>query len=614
MMISNTGYYNEPPKTISKGNENDPIIKRAMMIHREGDELFGQRREEIVEIMATIKAATTVRPFGANGAVFVDPRLLYNAVESHLNKEDFIKWDIDSVELDTNISNTVINSLAISDQLSTRKKKELEEQLANSLYNDYIHKISRVFIDDILNDAGFSEAFTDKYGIRKERAVKGDSYAYVSNDSGKLRIETLKLDNLKVRKSATSFQQVLKEHKELVLVFDVDDYDDFIERFPDNEKAKNLEWGMLPQYSGRTDMRMTRSNQEGARKGQYAAYLCWKKGKERVIYYGGLKAEIFKDYEGKEYPFRDNDDEATCPLFHYYFQTTNEGFYNNGLGDILYQVNSLQGFNDNNKILIARRASMVYNILQANPDKQDDIEQMIIDMRIQESNGQIPFGVYDSDEPLQQTQLGGGSGGINDTSVLDGIIQTETTAAGVNLQGVGAEKGKPLGSFQLELQNAVAQAEKVGSDNAEEFKRMLEYVYELAIATTSEADDTPLNIKEVETTIPIPEFNTEVTERINTKMTRGLAIKFLKLMKPFFSVEPMSGAKSNPVLELAMLERDLSILQGTPYMSQVLDKIAKQRGYTMSNTGQTGQENQPEQETEAVRPEVSPPVLSQPLQ
>jgi len=302
-----------------------------------------------------------------------------------------------------------------------------------------------------------------------------------------------------------------------------------------------------------------------------------------LYYIGGSDKTIFKEYEGEDYPFKNINNEAENPIFHYFFAYGYRGFYNVGLGDKTYQLNNVDEFNINNKITANINATKQYFLINVPSGKKNNADMMIMEGEDARLSGQTAFlinEIEEGEETISSYQvIGGASSALNESVSLDNMLVEKLTGIGISLQDVLAEKGKPLGSFEIEQENANRKAKYVGEQNSIEFKRMLEYFYITALHNSSIDDERPLDMREEVLDINGIEIEPE-------NVTMGQAVKAIKRFKPFIYVDPMSGSVPSPVIEIQRLNEDAQAFANTPYGEEAIKRLAKERGINLPSQPQ----------------------------
>jgi hypothetical protein len=402
------------------------------------------------------------------------------------------------------------------------------------------------------------------------------------------KLKSVLLQNVKIPRAAKCWDDVLNKHKEITLVFDVSDYDEFIAEFGANSKAKKLSWGDLPS-SFSDNMYQEDNLSDNRRRGQWGLYCNW--ADNTAIWFAGPDMTIFKEMSGDEYPFRDINEEQTCPIFMYRFADSVKDFWDNGIGDIFYQLNNVDEFNINNKVVSNQIAAREYNMLTVQTNKKIEAEIGVLEMEEARQQGKVGWLINEVNQGeeniINYQRIGGGSAALDESISLDNLLAEKTTDAGIRLKEVESQKGEPLRSFQIALENANAKARDVNRRNAPEFERMLEYFYQTCLTQVSTSDNTVIDIDEEEVEILDKKMTLKDALKIAsaggkaiTNVTRGFAVKMLKEFKPFFKVEPLSGATPNPMIELAKQESLLGILAGTPADIKLRKKMAQELGFS----------------------------------
>lgn len=557
-----------PQKTVKK---EDDQVKRALRIVRDFQkDILPDRRNEMELLVAAYEDGYYV---GADKNRILRSSLVTNTVDDRVLEEDFLSWSINF---------TPISGVKPENQQLTKK---------------YI----TIAFQNFLNDSSLNRTFTGKEGVRFRKSLLGMSYIMPMVKGGKVNFSHVPISNVCVSRYAVDWEEEKEKH--IVVVFQEDDYDDFINRMPEEVKkqASKIKWGKMPNFSDSYNKeKMRKTDEQKAdyyRDGEWAISIDMQN--ERMIWFGGPESSVFNVIEGEDFP-RGIDGRATNPLFCFIQHFNWKGYFSIGDADRVYQEAFAEEVADNAIMRAMNNATTAIPVLTTNSDNpqlQDDINEAF---QIT-AEGDFGFVVNQADgtsnEIVAKTDvIGGHAGGINEAQAAKNMIASRLVDKKVRLNDLQNRKQSTLGEFKIEEGNEAQAQLGVARRQASEWKRLLEYMWVIWKDLLDETDQDSVYAGE---TVSI---NGEEIKAMNIKKGDIATIVKNPRFKPVIEVDEDSGVKPNKQLELQNLYQMAQLYQGSEQGNFFMEKIASTLGY---NIPVSKQNEEPAQVPENARQQIT---------
>lgn len=291
---------------------------------------------------------------------------------------------------------------------------------------------------------------------------------------------------------------------------------------------------------------------------------------------------IGKPKEGEKYPFV-KDGEPYIPVIHWYCMPSAEGFYNYGIGDILYKMALVQkrlmnmaiGHVEENTYPITMinvpqgEASKFFNKLAAAHEMRAVGKKGYVAMEYDPSNPNS--GRVQSDTLLNQSL-------INEWEILFDKLDKEIRRMGINLDDTGYDANTTATQIMAEEENQNAFIKQVMEYNASEQQFAVELTMDFIKKFIEPSNTTPLRL-----TTKI-ELDGQKMEMDN--LTLGDLSDELRKYDYFVKINSRTGAIPSNMMQQAQISRMLQVTPpGTPGYGKLMEQYAQinDRDITMAD-------------------------------
>jgi hypothetical protein len=294
-----------------------------------------------------------------------------------------------------------------------------------------------------------------------------------------------------------------------------------------------------------------------------------------TIFAGTMMLEI-NHVEGEDYPFILRG-EAYIPVIHFYCIPSKRGFYNHGLGDLLYDYAILSRKLINMTALHATENAAPYTLISLPKgraeDFANDLEQATYE-RMQGKQGFIPI-EYDSTGSGAVTASAlTTSNNFDEVLGLLNIIDAELKKLGINLQEIS--DGTPTATQIIqEEETSSAFVKQTMEYNASECQEIIDITMDISKEYIRNSNKTPVWMPS-RVKVKLPEEMGGGTEEIESPdVTLGEYVEMLKSREWYVTVNARSGAIPSRVVEQAKVVRMLQTAPpGTPAYFKLLQKFS----------------------------------------
>ena len=519
MAIKQKLYTYELPQNKFIDEEKKGDVPQILRIIREGDEEYSERKEDIVHFWKQYYLGRM--RMEQDGIKRKRGTLGFDSVKSQIRKEGEHNYDI------------IINQ---------KKGKNLSDkaQEVENQFKAYSEAIQKKLFSLGLDKTGTLKKLEQ---MREERAVQGLSPLFVTRTNNKrypYKVVNKRLSEIKLPKGTTDCSQLRK----FVLLFNVNDYDEFRSEFKDVEGIEDVAWGNLPCMSIEDELKDMEST---GREGQYAIYVDL--DEKKAIWVAGRNAEVIRELSGDSFPWI-MDGEPACPVFFFYYAWKKESPWGLGIMDMLSQDNQVKEDLDNANIQAHIDASKQRNIIYYQEDQREDVIQQIIDGELDYQDGKtvnllVPQRVGVASPPAANS-IGGGAG-IQESGAINQLLDESVKGAGIRRGDVEYERGKLVGIAEIEAQNSQNEAERTAKLNADEIQRLYQMCFEYHKNYASTDDDEIVPVKGLEVNLP------------DNDATFGEVVSMMKNSNAYVKIDAESGVRPNPVIERGKLKDAMEV-------------------------------------------------------
>lgn len=462
-------------------------------------------------------------------------------------------------------------------------------------------------VSTVLKKGQYDASFRDKGGVFSNMILYGDGFRLLGpwlEKSLPIRFTSIVNSNIYVNVHATAFRRGSKPVTKCAVVFS-GIWGEFCSIFPDYADKAGI--GQIPRDMGQmkeTNETYTQRMQGSSRLIEWCYYFDIEN--RNFTLFAGQQCTILKEYNGKDYPYilkdEDSNEEAYIPVSQYMMWPAAEGFYNHGLGDLLYEYcvfysrmfNQMAGYINENTFPIE-----IVNVPQGESSKFFAALEGAYEQRSLGRRGFVPLETSPTDPKSIGTRpFSGGGGLVNEATMMFDRIDLEIKRLGLHLD---ESQGQNTTATQVlaDSENADQFAQQIMEYNASETEFELEATLNAIKMNVKTSNKTTLNI-----TTPLKLNN---GEEIQVKrITLGAVADELRKNKYFFKVNSRTGAIPSNVMKRAKLMNTIALLPpGSPQQMQVAKQIAALDDVSLSF-------DQPEQQPAEPMPPTPPSEMPMP--
>jgi hypothetical protein len=444
----------------------------------------------------------------------------------------------------------------------------------------------------VLKRANYDATFRDKGGMASNLLMYGDGFRMIGRrGEGGFPIEFINItnNNLYVSVQSTGFRRGNKPVTEAVAVFS-GTKDEFLALFPTMKSKASQIYGTIPRTQVQIkdlDQTSTQVFNGGSGENDIVewAYYFNKVKKIYTLFVGG-NCLVVEEKTGNDYPYVFTDAEGReqtyIPISQYICVPAAEGFYNIGLGALLYDLTiaDAETLNDMVGSIKENTYPLTFtNVPEALVDSFGQLLEMGYRMRKAGQRAIVPLPQgpggtsYSPAQPLQN------AGDINGASILRGAYDLEFKRMGVHLDEPEAADATATQTLRDE-QNANAFVQNFMEYNASETEFELYVVLDLIKKLVKKSDKTPLNIR---ASVEGAEYKGFTLGQLKDELTK---------FHYFFDVDSKSGAIPSSIVRRAKLTSALESLDPSdPMRSAIFAELMAFDGVDLKNQAQqVGQE------------------------
>lgn len=454
------------------------------------------------------------------------------------------------------------------------RMKPLDFVIHGSNRPEEVEKIVTDGVATVLDKGGYGASLRDKGGMFYKSLLYGDAFMHVGtnpdkNSSIPIEFTPISNSNVYVDAFATGIrtggggQTATK-----VLVVNSYSWDEACRLYPD--LSKKAVKGKIPRESSvLKDLERSYDQETEIEEEEVEVAHFYDIARKNFTIFAGAMASVLSEKNGDEYPFV-MDGEPYVPISHWICMPSHEGFYNHGIGDMLYDLAILSRRLLNLAVNHAEdnvNPITLINMPQAESAKFFNKLKLAHEMRVQGKRGYVAM-EYDPNSPNSsgvQSQSLLSQSLVNEWQIIYDRLDREIRRLGINLDE--ADRGNVTATQIIaEEESANAFVKQVMENNASETKFLVKIAIDMIKKFVSDKDETPLDLT---TTIQLP--SGESAEIPSVPL--GLVAKEVKDYNYFVRVNSRSGAIPSNVLQQAQITR---VLQATPPGTPAYFKLLQQ--------------------------------------
>ena len=441
-------------------------------------------------------------------------------------------------------------------------------------------------LDTVLDMGNFKRMLRDKNGLFDTMYTYGDSFMMIGLNPDKkseavLQFNIISNSNIYVDSYATAMRSggTGRNVRQMAVIFSYSKrqykrlYKDSIKKNPELEFAT----GQIPRDI--SEYRELERDEIQSSELDDIIEVChyYDLDSETYTIFAGTQMIEISHFEGEEYPFFVRG-EAYIPVIHFYCIPSKKGFYNHGLGDLLYDYAVLSRKLINMTALHATENGAAVTVVNLPSGRAEDFMNDIENATLQRAQGKqalIPVEYDATSGNAVSVQSLITNSNFDEIQGLLTIIDGELKKMGINLQEIAAEGTPTATQIIQEEETSSAFVKQTMEYNASECQEIIDITIDVAKEYISKKNQTPVWMP-ARVKVKLPEQDGGGTEEIESPdATLGDFIEVLKSREWYVTVNARSGAIPSRVVEQSKVVRMLQATPpGTPAHFKLLQKFS----------------------------------------
>lgn len=454
----------------------------------------------------------------------------------------------------------------------TNKMKFLDFNIHSPARPPLVEKIVTDGVYTVAEKGNLIRSLRDKNGAFFQLLLYGDAFVMLGTDEGSkhpIQFNPISLSNIYVDSYATNIRGngIGKDVSEICIVFSLSKEEAkarYRELYPKITEAS----GEITRYLTlqKEQERTFNQEQETDREDVEIGFYYNIREKEFLVFAGSEKL-ILKRQSGDKYPFI-KDGKPYIPIAQFMCMPSSEGFWNYGIGHILYELavvtrrmlNMAVGHLDENTYPIT-----LVNIPKGEAATFFNKLKLAHEMREKGKKGMVAI-EYDVNSPGSnqvQSQSLLTQNLITEWQIVYERLDAEIRRLGINLDDIGYDPNTTATQVIAEEESANAFIKQIGEYNASESKFLIEMTMQFIKDFISKKDKTPLQL-----TTQIPGSDIDFKW-----VTMGMLKEELDEYEYFVKMNARSGSLPSNVMQIAQIQRTMAI---TPPGTKAFIKLQEQ--------------------------------------
>jgi hypothetical protein len=295
------------------------------------------------------------------------------------------------------------------------------------------------------------------------------------------------------------------------------------------------------------------------------------------LVFAGSAHTILEVLDGDDYPFVKKSGEAYLPVTHLHEIPSIEGFYNYGIGHIIFQLAELTEEINNKAIRQGKDNMDPIRMINVPANRKSSFFKKLFDAERSRGDGGYGFVVNEYNQNLPNA---------NKTTIdqfksdpitaewerLFNFLDRELKRMGINLDDIGRDKVLTATQVLQEEESANAFIQQTMADNAPEIKNMWDITIDTIPKVVSTRDNTPLDMT---TEIRIDGENVSLRNLpAERQFTLGKLAEILKKRHFFTKIDDQTGTVGSRSMKRAQILSSLQFaIQGSPEYNELTRQL-----------------------------------------
>lgn len=438
-------------------------------------------------------------------------------------------------------------------------------------------------VKELMRMSNRYRCFKGEKGVHSKFPLYGDAFVIPEFDERRkaIKMKVHSLDSVYFNPKATSMRNSPDgmDVNNVIIIYDYDDWDDFIEKFGENKDFKNIKWGRIPHQESEFESLSLTVDQENSdcanSPGQVAVEI--NIDTEEVTTYAGENMWVIKEIEGTKFPYRKmHTKEPYIPVFRYFFSERSNGFYNDGVGHLLSERTNVDTMITNSVIQGVKNNALPLRKLDVYEDKVEEVDASLYrGLEDLDAGGLgIMYNPVEKNRPVLSGKIENVSGSFTNTeglTVIDNMINSDIVNLGVNIKDVNSDPNKTASAVHEDNVAGIEIIQEISRQNAPEDKELIEAVIQLNTTVIKESDDRKINIdRKIFGDIPAK----------NATLGRGIAL--LKTIDYRITMTDVSGVTPDSTVkrreDVEVMSTAAAMAPGAPINMKLLLEYLESQG------------------------------------
>lgn len=422
----------------------------------------------------------------------------------------------------------------------------------------------------VMHRGRLNQCVRDKMGVFENACMYGDGFLFYGkgeNEENPISFRVLRNEDVYADSFASGVRGVRPANK-MAVIFAFDK-DEAYELWP--ALKENGVFGKIPGTYQDEERNETRDDAN-------VLEVCWawdKAAKDYMIF-AGSQAYVIDEFCDEEYPFIKNN-LPFIPVFQFLCMPSEEGFWNYGIGDIVYDLAVVT-----RKLLNLQTGHVEDNtypltLINAPQSKIDELVEKLAMANKARAAGKKPIVAMEFDSAGGQQSVAAQSlvtqGLAAEWAALWDRLYNEISRLGINLDDVDRGAGITATQIYAEEETQNAFVKQMMEYNASETQELIECCLDGITEFVANGNKTPLNLT---TRIKLDD---QSTIKLDVQPTMGMLSKELKSSNWFVTINARTGVDKSDLMKMVALQQQLaSTPPGTPEYAELYRRIAQVRG------------------------------------
>lgn len=284
--------------------------------------------------------------------------------------------------------------------------------------------------------------------------------------------------------------------------------------------------------------------------------------------FAGSQAYKLSELKGDAYPFKYND-ESYIPVIHQYAFPSAQGFFNYGVGDILYDLALVTQRVINMGVHHGVQNIDPYTVISMPKGEGAEFFNRLTMADQQKAMGKrawIPmeYDVTGAPNPVSITSLTS-PGGVADLQLIMQMTDQQINRLGINLDEIAQQANVTATQILQEEETQQALVKQTMEYNASEIQNWINYTMDNMKTFIKTSNRTPLQVT--------TKINMDGQEVPISDVTLGMVSQELRDGTYFTKVNARTGAIPSNVFQQTQIQRAMAVTQGTPAYFPLLQQF-----------------------------------------